>query len=557
MGLGVLEDHELEHVPGTAPLNELGSENFNTNGVDSTILKHDPTGQIVLVPQPSDSPNDPYNWSRWKKERFTIAFAFGCGAVGAVGPLLSPAFVELAAEFDIGLSNFVQGVQGGVIVAIAFGSLICNALAVKYGKRPIYLITTLGLMVTCFWAAAAKSFASLVAARVIQGFCMGPLEALVPASIADVWFVHERGYRSAIFNLGVLGGINLAAPITGVLIEASSYRVAFYAMGGAFGLALIMIFFWMPETAFVRHGAVNLDTGANNVMTELTLTHKMDAAHVENDEKTAGANTHTPTSSPASPASPASDKKYTFAQEMIPWNGYVNHVSLINTTCRPFVMLASPAVLWATLLFTTCISWLVGISVTLSQIFSAPPYNFSVTSVGLTNLSSFIASVLATFLAGPLIDGIVRRMSLRNGGTFEPEFRLPIMVSYLLFTATGFFAWGQSAVDLSPWPVPVVVGLGLINFGIQLGTTGVVSYVVDCHRDKSGEAFAAMNFVKNLFAFGLVNYINDWLATQGTRNVFFVIGGLTIAASLTTIPMYIWGKRARSWVYRKGIAGKA
>jgi hypothetical protein len=26
-------------------------------------------------------------------------------------------------------------------------------------------------------------------------------------------FVHERGYRSAIFNLGVLGGINLAQPI--------------------------------------------------------------------------------------------------------------------------------------------------------------------------------------------------------------------------------------------------------------------------------------------------------------------------------------------------------
>ena len=103
---------------------------------------------------------------------------------------------------------------------------------------------------------------------------------------------------------------------------------------------------------------------------------------------------------------------------MLPYSGYVNHVSFLNTVFRPFVMLASPAVLWATLLFTTCISWLVGISVTLSQIFSAPPYNFSVTSVGLTNLSSFVASVLGTLLAGPLIDGVVRRMSLRNGGTF-------------------------------------------------------------------------------------------------------------------------------------------
>ncbi len=105
----------------------------------------------------------------------------------AVGPLVSPAFVELAAEFDISLTRFIQGVQGAVIVAIAFGSLICNAIAVKYGKRPVYLVTTLGLMVTCFWVAAAKSFESMVAARVIQGFCMGPLEALVPASIADVW----------------------------------------------------------------------------------------------------------------------------------------------------------------------------------------------------------------------------------------------------------------------------------------------------------------------------------------------------------------------------------
>jgi MFS family permease len=104
-------------------------------------------------------------------------------------------------------------VQGGMIAAIAVGSLIFNCLAVKYGKRPVYLITTLGMMVSCFWAAAAKSFASLVAARVVCGLCMGPFEALVPASIADVWFVHERGFRTAVFNLGVLGGINLATPI--------------------------------------------------------------------------------------------------------------------------------------------------------------------------------------------------------------------------------------------------------------------------------------------------------------------------------------------------------
>ena len=126
----------------------------------------------------------------------------------------------------------ISAVQDGTIVAIAVGSLLFNTLAVKYGKRPIYLGTTVGLMVSCFWAAEAKSFPSIVAARVFCGFCKAPMEALVPVYIVDIWyvhlktwlfkcyqltqchrFVHERGFCTAIFNLGILGGINLSVPI--------------------------------------------------------------------------------------------------------------------------------------------------------------------------------------------------------------------------------------------------------------------------------------------------------------------------------------------------------
>lgn len=111
------------------------------------------------------------------------------------------------------------------------------------------------------------------------------------------------------------------------------------------------------------------------------------------------------------------------------------------------------------------------------------------------------------------------------------------MTTYLIFTATGFFAWGQSAASHDPWPVPVIVGLGLINLGVQLGTTGAVAYVVDCHREKAGEAFATMNFIKNLFAFGLSFYLNGWIADQGVRNCFFTIGGITVGVTLFTVPM--------------------
>lgn len=99
MPLGVLEDRKLEHVPGTAPLNELGREDQNISGIDSGLLKHDPSGEIVLVPQPSDSPNDPYNWSRTKKELFTLTFAYGCGCVGGMTFLPFP-FTRAPFETD-------------------------------------------------------------------------------------------------------------------------------------------------------------------------------------------------------------------------------------------------------------------------------------------------------------------------------------------------------------------------------------------------------------------------------------------------------------------------
>jgi hypothetical protein len=54
MGLGVLNDKHLEHVPGTSFLSETGAIQLDVEayeGIDHRRLKHDRTGKIVLVPQ--------------------------------------------------------------------------------------------------------------------------------------------------------------------------------------------------------------------------------------------------------------------------------------------------------------------------------------------------------------------------------------------------------------------------------------------------------------------------------------------------------------------------
>ncbi|KAJ4146802.1 hypothetical protein NW765_016726 [Fusarium oxysporum] len=540
MGLGVLADHHLSDVPGTSFLNEKGVSSSVEDSTEKNhaSLKHDPTGKIVLVPQPSDDPNDPLNWPRWKKEMFTVSIIIGCGCVGAIGPLLGPALVPLAEEFDVPLQTFTLGFTGALLIALAFGNLFCNSLAMMIGKRPVYLITALGLLCSTIWTAVAKDFVSLAVSRAIQGFCMSPMEALVPASISDIWFVHQRGFRNAVFNLGVLGGINLASPIAGAIIDKYGYKTCLWAMAGAFGVQLLLTFFFMPETAYKRHAETSIPVNSSVEQPSPVDDKKECVSEVENRASVCD-NAPIP-------------EQHSFIYELRPWSGYYDSSGFWYSIFAPFKMLGSPVVIWGCFQLTICMSWLVLLASTFSQIFTGPPYNFSVAQVGLTNLSSFVGTFIATALAGLMVDGLATFMARRNEGIYEPEFRLPILALLTTLGGSGFFGYGQSLANAEPWPIPVIVCLGMVNLGVQFGIVGVVSYVVDSHRREAVEAYAMMSFTKNVFAFGMSFYMNDWVAIQGVRDAFFVIGGMTIAISLATIPMYIYGKRARSFAFRHG-----
>jgi len=47
--------------------------------------------------------------------------------------------------------------------------------------------------------------------------------------------------------------------------------------------------------------------------------------------------------------------------------------------------------------------------------------------------------------------------------------------------------------------------------------------------------------------YGFSNFANDWVAAKGPEQIMFVFGGTSIFFSLLAIPMYVYGKRLRSW----------
>jgi MFS family permease len=95
-------------------------------------------------------------------------------------------------------------------------------IAVKWGRRPVFLIATLLLFASSIWSGASKGLESFKWSRIIQGLGMAPFEALVTASLGDIFFVHELGMRVSIWGFAIIGGINVAPIIKCVFSSSRS-----------------------------------------------------------------------------------------------------------------------------------------------------------------------------------------------------------------------------------------------------------------------------------------------------------------------------------------------
>ena len=244
--------------------------------------------------------------------------------------------------------------------------------------------------------------------------------------------------------------------------------------------------------------------------------------------------------------------KQTFAQTLRPYNGRQSHANWFLVAARPFVLYSYPAIFWSSCIYSCSVGWLIILSECVSTVYrNRETYNFTPLQVGLVYISPFVGGVLGTAVAGRFSDIVVRYMSRKNGGVYEPEFRLTMAIPIMLATAIGLMGFGWSVEEHDAWIVPTVF-FGIISFGCSLGSTTSITFAVDSYRQYAGEALVTLNFSKNVLH-GLIwsLFFPEWLAKDGPKKVFLVIGGLQIAACLLSIPVYIYGKRARMWTVRR------
>ena len=171
----------------------------------------------------------------------------------------------------------------------------------------------------------------------------------------------------------------------------------------------------------------------------------------------------------------AEELPYTYWEQLYPVRGVESDENLLYIIFRPFGMLLFPQVLYGFITYGLSTSWLVVMISVLAQLFTVPPYNFSVSDVGLISIAPLVASLLG-FGAGPLNDYVVKRLAKMNGGIYEPEFRLALNILTFFLGVAGFFGFGACLENETPWPGPVIL-YGLIYFAMAFLNIGYASFL--------------------------------------------------------------------------------
>ncbi|PNS21515.1 hypothetical protein CAC42_1294 [Sphaceloma murrayae] len=533
MGLGIWEDHKLQHVPGTATLSELTSPTSDLQTV-SGLKRSSDASQTILVPQPSDSPQDPLNWPLWRRDLILSILSLLSVLASTLSPLLAANTLTLTLHFRRDFTQIAL-LTGWHLMGVGLAGFIFVPSARVWGKRHLYILGTVIIIISSVWGGASgTNYNSLLAARVFQGVGLAPFEALVNASVGDLYFVHERGKRMALSNLALFGGAFFTPVIVGKMTSTLGWEWTFYFIAIFAAILLPILICFVPETAFRRNEKFNTDLA--------TIT--------DIDEKTTGSD------SGEIPDGAINNRGPTVKETLPIFNGRKTDESFFKLLVRPFPLFIQPGILVSCLIQGTMIGWTVLIGVVLAAIMLGPPLFFDEVKTGYMYTGAFTGALVGFLIAGVMSDTSAKVMTKWNKGVYEPEFRLVLVIPQLILGCAGLYGFGITSSNTYKygwfWPD---FFFALEVAGMVIGAVASALYIVDAHRDLAVEGFTCLLVFKNIFSFGLTFSGYDWLVKGDIRPVFTAVASVQVGVCVLALPMYVLGKKNRSFWARHDLLG--
>ncbi|KAI3544740.1 hypothetical protein CABS01_03026 [Colletotrichum abscissum] len=520
----------------------VAEETTRARTLGNVRLRHPETNEIILIPTPSADPNDPLNWPQWYKYYMAglICFAMMMCNFLAAGP--SIALLDTALEFFPAAATDTDVLSLAIARTAYFftttallqgvGNFFWVPLANKFGRRPVYVASYSIYFACTIWLIFDHSYGGFLAGRILMGFGAGAAETIAPISIADVFFLHERGTIMALYTAFLSAGVGFGVVISGLITINHNWRVIYQVSAALVGVVLLLAFFTFPETAYERDEA-----SAWNRLGSIDGS-KPGSVRSEGElpARPLGASTTTTRRS-----------KQSYLSSLKIFNKTLTQESLLKLALRPLGLILLPPVLWAALVQAVTVGFLVAVSSNAGSAFYTA-YGFDSWQIGLCFIAGILGALLGIPAGGHLGDMIADWFTRRNGGMRDPEMRLPGMAISMVTTPLALVLYGVGIDSQLHWICPTI-GLGLLTFSISQGTNICLVYVIDAYRPVAGEITLAVMGFKSLFGFLLSFYTNTWVEKAGYDNAFGAMAGIASAVLVLWVPLFVWGKAIRheSW----------
>ncbi|CAI7594678.1 unnamed protein product [Penicillium bialowiezense] len=432
-------------------------ENQNTSSIPARALFPETDLDRGIVGwEGQDDPKNPQNFSSGKK----WALLSLVSAMTLVSPLassmFSPAISFMAAEFGETDETILSFSVSIYLLGYTFGPLLLAPLSEIYGRRVVLSGANWFFVVWQIGCALAQNIETLIVCRLFAGIGGSGCLTLGAGVIADLFPTEQRGMATAIWAMGPLVGPVVGPIAGGFLGEEAGWRWVFWLLliaGGAMALGMELL---NEET----YAAV-LIRWKTEKMAKETGRSDLRSAYETGKE----------------PASP----KNILAQGLM----------------RPLLLFyKSPIVLLLSLYMSLVYGLLYLFFTTISEVFTSQ-YGFSVGLSGLAYLGIGFGFMAGLAVIAMTNDRLVMKLTKQNGGKFEPEMRLPMMLIFSCIIPISFFWYGWTADKHVFWIVPII-GMFPFGFGMMGVYMPIQTYVIDCYPAYAASANATLTATRSL-----------------------------------------------------------
>ena len=487
-------------------------------------LKCDTSGPepIILIPQPSDDPNDPLNWPLWKRDLITFILCMTAIFATALGPVLAAETVLISTSLSQDFTN-VALLTGYFLLGCGVAAFFFIPSGRIWGKRHLFILGTIILIFSSVWGGMSARegsqieavpgqtadihaqkegyYRSLIGARILQGVGCAPFESLLNAAMGDLYFVHQRGKRMAFTNLAVFGGAFFTPVLAGLISVSIGWWWNFFFIAIFCAVCLVAIVLFVPETAYERDAKLNTDLLASDSPEMVSVQRGEVISPSSEDSKDSSRDTEKDDSGQSGVASSRSPEsgggnatinrpteipeKVSWVQSMALFNGRKTNETFWKLLLRPLPLFLQPAFLWACLIQGSLIGWTVFIGAILGAMFLGPPLWWGAEKTGYAYTGAFLGALIGFVIAGIFSDWSAKKLTKLNGGMYEPEFRIVMVLPQLVLGAIGLYGIGFASEALFKSEVPVEVPIMFFGFevaGMVVGAVASSLYIVDAHR---------------------------------------------------------------------------